>query len=122
MKKALLFVDDNVIIRLSVTKILKENGYNVITFKEGGEALEIFKREHFDLILTDLEMTGMNGNEMIKEIRKLDKKIPIIVLSDQYETIEIEEDVQGYLHKNISKEELIQTIDKVLNERYNEES
>lgn len=122
MKKALLFVDDNVIIRLSVTKILKENGYNVITFKEGGEALEIFKREHFDLILTDLEMAGMNGNEMIKEIRKLDKKIPIIVLSDQYETIEIEEDVQGYLHKNISKEELIQTIDKVLNERYNEES
>jgi len=122
MKKALLFVDDSVIIRLSVTKILRENDYEVTTCKEGKEALKTFKEDHFDLVLTDLEMNGMSGDELIKEIRIIDKKIPIIVMSDRYETIAINEDIQAFLNKHISARKLIETIEEVLNKSEQERS
>ncbi|WP_028375207.1 response regulator [Leeuwenhoekiella sp. MAR_2009_132] len=76
-----LIVDDNKINRL-VTKRVLEN-LEIITFEaqNGEEALERAKKHHFDFILMDINMPGMNGYETTQAIRIFDKHIPIIALT-----------------------------------------
>lgn len=76
-----LIVDDNKINRLVTKRVLENLG--VITFEaqNGEEALERTKKHHFDFILMDINMPGMNGYETTQAIRIFDKLIPIIALT-----------------------------------------
>ncbi len=65
------------------TKILKKNGYDVMTCTNGKEALEELKRNHYDLLVTDIEMPVMNGAELVLKMKgtKSLKEIPVVVIS-----------------------------------------
>lgn len=65
---------------LLLKTILKRH-CNVLHAKTGVELLEIYKEKHADLILLDIKMPEMNGIDALKEIRKFDKDIPIIMQS-----------------------------------------
>ena len=80
-KKTILIVDDGESERYSIGFSLKVQGLSVLLASNGLEALNIFKKNRPDLIITDLMMPGMTGFELITEIRKEDSSIPIIVLS-----------------------------------------
>lgn len=76
-----LLVDDN---RHGLTArkvILEEQGYEVSTAQSGEEAWEIFQTKHFDVVVTDFRMGGMDGVQLISLIRSADTTARIVLLS-----------------------------------------
>ena len=79
-KPTILLVDDDPGIMTAVKQALVSHGYQMITARDGEEALEVFEREPPELILLDLVMPRRGGLEVCQRIREL-SSIPIIVLS-----------------------------------------
>jgi CheY-like chemotaxis protein len=75
----LLLVDDELEIQKLTIMVLEDSGYNVITANNGVTAIEILKNQHVDILLIDYFMSPMNGEETIKEIRKFNTEILIIM-------------------------------------------
>lgn len=75
--KKILIIEDDINIHNLIKEMLVENNYDVIDAYSGTEAILILEQKSVDLILLDLMLPGLNGEEIIKKI----KDIPIIVLS-----------------------------------------
>ena len=75
--KTILVVEDNIDINNLIKEVLKNEQYRVISAYSGTEALMILEKENIDLILLDLMLPGLNGEEIINRV----KNIPIIVIS-----------------------------------------
>jgi two-component system, OmpR family, alkaline phosphatase synthesis response regulator PhoP len=69
MPKKVLVCDDEPYILESVSYVVREEGYNVITAEDGGEALRLAKAELPDLILLDIMMPTKNGFEVCRELK-----------------------------------------------------
>jgi two-component system response regulator CpxR len=81
IKKTILCVDDNEQ-SLSIRKLMLETrGYRVIVCTTGEQALEIFRRGGIDLVLTDLVMPGLDGNELVTRIKQVSPETPVILFS-----------------------------------------
>lgn len=61
--------------------ILKDHGYLVDTAPGGEEAWELFQKHHFDVVVTDLKLSGIDGLELIRRIRAADSPAGLILLS-----------------------------------------
>ncbi len=92
-KKRVLIVDDSEMVRNFHSYILRDAGFEVRTAADGAEAFELFLKERFDLIITDINMPRMDGLTFIRKVRQLDPNIPIIIVSTQDEA---EDKQQGY--------------------------
>lgn len=81
MKKntKILYVEDEVLIRNQAVEYLSLIYENVLEAEDGLEALEVYATKRPHIIVSDIEMPKMNGLEMAREIRKKNKKIPIII-------------------------------------------
>lgn len=66
----ILVVDDELMMRSLLEKILSREGYNILTAGDGLEALEVLAREKVDLIISDMKMPRMCGFELLKAIKK----------------------------------------------------
>lgn len=120
----ILIVEDEYITRTFLTSIInwKENNMNLIgTAKDGFEAMSIVKQEIIDIIITDLKMPKMNGNDLIKELRNVNFDGKIIVLSN-YDDFNMVKDAMKngafeYLLKaTINKDELLKVINNAKKE------
>jgi adenylate cyclase len=112
MQLGILVVDDEVGIRRSLTRVLKEDGYSVEVARDGEEALNIFQKtpDNFDIVICDLIMPGMDGIKTIEEINKLHQEITKIILTG-YGTLEysikaIEAGIDGFITKPFENKEL----------------
>jgi two-component system response regulator AtoC len=76
-----LVVDDERKMRRILQMVLERMGLESVPTGSGAEALERFDAERFDLVLTDLKMPGMDGVELIRQLRARDAEVPIIVLT-----------------------------------------
>ncbi len=78
-----LAVDDNATIRRAIAMRLGAKGYNVVTAPDGPEALNAVARQEFDLVLLDLQMPGMRGDEVLRRLRDRysDTQLPVIMLA-----------------------------------------
>lgn len=76
-----LVVDDEQNIRLTLNALLSRAGYSVTTAASGEEAVALFDRESFDLMLVDLQMPGMKGMEVVAKVREAGHDAIIIVLT-----------------------------------------
>ncbi|MCM3741460.1 response regulator [Oceanobacillus luteolus] len=90
MLKDVLVVDDQPGIRLLLTDILMNEGYNVTTASNGKEAIEKLVEKHFATILLDYKLPIVDGVEVLKKIEELNLRIPAIVMSGLVEKIENE--------------------------------
>jgi len=80
-KRTILCVDDNEQ-SLSIRKVMLETrGYRVVSCASGREALDIFKKGGIDLVVTDLVMPGVDGTQVIDEIKTVSPQTPAILLS-----------------------------------------
>ncbi|HXN07198.1 MAG TPA: response regulator, partial [Nitrospiria bacterium] len=70
VKKNVLIVDDEHLILELCTRFLTNAGFQVTSTSSGGEAVQLCQKGHFDLILSDVRMPGMNGLELVKTIKK----------------------------------------------------
>lgn len=84
--KNVLVVDDTKNIRILLSKCLELEGYKVVTANDGQQALELFKRESFDLAFLDIKMPQFSGTEVLKRIREMEIKTPVIIIT-AYATI-----------------------------------
>jgi CheY-like chemotaxis protein len=81
--KTALVVDDSMLIRHTVCRFLEERGFQVEAASNGLEALEILATMEPDVIITDIQMPGMSGVELISAVKRDPRtaKIPIVALS-----------------------------------------
>ena len=108
--KTILIVEDNIDIHNLIKEVLEKAKYKVLDSYSGTEALMVLERKQVDLILLDLMLPGLNGEEIVKKI----KDIPIIVISAK---ISAEDKVNvllnganDYITKPFSTEELLARI------------
>ena len=87
-KGRILVVDDEEVIRLTVSRLLKNEGYDVSVAPSGEEALSRMKEGEFDLLLTDIRMDGMSGIDLVREVKKLPVDLEAIVMTS-YSSLEV---------------------------------
>src|SRR5918993_1875491 len=117
-RKSILVVDDEKSQREILEMILSGEGYDVTTASSGEAALRIARERRFDLALTDLKMTGMDGIELLQHLLGLDSSI-IVILLTAHGSIESAKDALrrgafDYMEKPYDKDELLATINRAL--------
>ncbi len=81
-----LYADDDIELNSSMAKTLKLIVDNVFSAFNGKEALEIFNSNRIDVVLLDIRMGDVSGIEVAQEIRKVNKQVPIVIISSYAET------------------------------------
>ena len=83
----ILIIDDTPDLRTMLKDFLEGVGHEVLEAKTGTQGLEVIANECPDLVITDIIMPDMNGVDMMKNLRKTNKKLPVIVLSGYQEEL-----------------------------------
>ena len=119
-KRTVLVVDDEEVVRELLTSLLASEGFKVLKAGNGTEAVEIFKgKTHsIDLVILDMIMPGMKGEEVLRRLRRLSKSIKVVVSSgfmseDQRDKLR-EYGVDGFLDKPYGDGDAIRTVRSVL--------
>ena len=123
MKYNILVVEDQREISSIVSKYLDSEGYANQVVEDGFEALEQFNNHEYHLILLDIMMPGINGYEVLKEIRKI-SDVPVIMLTAKQEEIErlkgFDTGADDYVVKPFSARELMKRVQALLKRTYHE--
>ena len=119
-KKRILIVDDEPGTTLPFKLGLENYGYKVDTYNDPKLALHKFTKNFYDLALVDVRMEGMNGFELVQEIKQIDKNLKVCFITSfkaYYDSL-LEEypnmDHRCFIQKPISIEDLLKHIEKVL--------
>lgn len=80
-KIKILVADDEESILGILSEILTDDGYDVTTATSGEEALDLFRNDHFQLVFTDIRMPGMNGIELLRQIRNINDTAQVIIIT-----------------------------------------
>jgi len=121
-KRNILVVDDKDFMRESISEVLTRKGYDVKTAASGPEAMEIFVREIFDLVISDYKMPQMTGVELLQNIKSVNPDVPFLIFTGYGEIkIAVEAMQKGafsFLEKDDSLLEKIEvTVDTALQQR-----
>lgn len=123
VKYEILVVEDQAEIRNILEKYLYNEGYNVHVAKDGFEALNQFNNKTIHLILLDIMMPGIDGFEVLKEIRMI-SEVPVIMLTARQEEVDrvkgFNIGVDDYVVKPFSSKELMLRIRRLIKRVYNE--
>lgn len=112
----ILYVEDEELLRKTLSSTIKPIMGNILIAKNGQEALEIYKKNQnvIDIIISDINMPIMNGIELLKEIRNIDKNIPFIITTAHTDTSHllssIEYNATNYLTKPLDIKQLVNKI------------
>jgi len=123
-KERILLIDDEQQIIDIERQILERLGYIVTSTTDSQEALEEFaaQPDHFDLVITDMTMPKMTGDQLAQRIMDIKPQIPVILCTGFNETISEEKalamGIDKFVMKPVVKEELASTIRKVLDNRH----
>jgi DNA-binding NtrC family response regulator len=117
-RKSILVVDDEKSQREILEMILSNEGYDVTTASSGEAALKFAKERRFDLALTDLKMTGMDGIELLQHLLVQDSSIIVILLTAHGSIDSAKEALKrgayDYLQKPFDQDKLLETIGRAL--------
>ncbi len=112
-------VDDHAIVREGLRRIIDDTpGINISAeASTGKEAMELICKEKFDLVLLDISMPKQNGLQTLKEIKKYNNKLPVLMLSmhaeEQYAMRALKAGASGYLTKDSASNQLVNAIRKI---------
>lgn len=119
-KTTVFVVDDEEIIRDMATAMLTDRGFEVVAAENGLEAVEKFgrKSEEIDVVLLDMVMPGLSGQELFSELKKIKPEVKVI-LSSGYAAEDIagelmENEGADFIEKPYSLAELVEKINKAL--------
>ena len=116
--KILIVDDEPDILELLAMIIAERTPHQVVTTNNPLEVPHLFKENTFDLLITDLRMPGLSGMDLIREAKKIDPDMPIIVItaygSSQSAEESITEGAYDYLTKPFRKDQIIITINRAM--------
>ena len=117
MGTSVLVADDCGTMRKIILRSLRAVGISsAVEAADGSEAVALFKPGEFDLVLTDWNMPGKTGLEVIREIRAQDPTVPIIMITTESETSQVTQAIQAgvsdYLLKPVTADVLRAKLDK----------
>ena len=111
-----LVVDDHEFTREGIIRILTDN-FNIAKLARAGsyeDAMEQIRNNKWDIILLDINLPGKNGLEILRSIREIESKVPVLVLSmvpvSQYARRVLQAGASGYLTKSEPAEELVKAV------------
>ena len=115
---AILVLDDVLDSVILLQRILEKKGHQVFGFTEEEEALSHVRAHTVDLAILDIKLKKMNGVEVLEELKKIDPKVRVIMLTG-YPTLEsakasLNLGAREYCVKPIDKEEIEEKVEKVL--------
>jgi DNA-binding response OmpR family regulator len=117
-KQKILLVDDEPAIIDNLAPFMERSGFNVITAQNGIEALQKIAKEKPDLLVMDVLMPKMDGRETLRQLRRSNNWIPILLLTQVGESSEramaLEEGADDYLNKPFDPHELVARIHAIL--------
>ncbi|HVC67784.1 MAG TPA: response regulator [Acidimicrobiales bacterium] len=119
MSRRVVIAEDEAIIRLDLKEILLDEGYEVVgETGRGDDAVELVRRHEPDLVILDVKMPGADGLQAARDIRDLDIKVAVLILTafSQRNLIDEARDagVAAYLVKPFQRIELIPAIDQAM--------
>lgn len=116
----ILIGDDHAVVRKGLIQILKE-AYPFAQIIDCADGVDMFKcaiKQNFDIIISDISMPNRSGIDFIKELKDLQPRTPILILSihpaEQYALRTIKAGASGYLNKESAPEELVNAVRKLL--------
>ncbi|MCF6268555.1 MAG: sigma-54 dependent transcriptional regulator [Melioribacteraceae bacterium] len=113
----ILLIEDEKIARISLTNTLKSEGYDVTSSSTGIGGLEIFYKNNFDVVITDLRLPKMNGIEILKKVKEKSPNTILVVMT-AYATVETAIDAlklgaYDYITKPFSPDKLLQILSNI---------
>jgi two-component system response regulator HydG len=118
MKTNILVVDDLKSIRLTLSGLLGDEGYNVVMAEDGYQAIDIAKQAHFDFIFMDIKMPGINGVQTFREIKKINPEAVVIMMTaysvEDLVREALGEGAYGVVYKPFDIEKIVGMIDSAL--------
>ncbi|AKH20586.1 Hpt domain-containing protein [Sedimenticola thiotaurini] len=120
--RTVMVVDDSITVRKVTGRLLERHGMNVITAKDGVDAVALLQEQRPDIMLLDIEMPRMDGYELARHMRNSDElnMIPIIMITsrtgEKHRNVAMELGVRRYLGKPYQENELLDNIYAVLKE------
>src|SRR5215510_12482427 len=117
-RNRVLVVDDEKNQREIYTLILEDEGYSVTAAQSAEQALRLARDNHFDLVVTDYKMTGMDGLTLLNELLKMDSSLIVIMMTAHGSVESVKDALRGgafdYLSKPINREELLNVVHSAL--------
>jgi len=120
-KGNILVIDDELILRDLLVDALSDQGYAVSSAQNGEEGLELFKKDHFDMVITDLKMPGMGGLKLVEKTRALDPDAIMVVVT-AYGSLESAQEAlrlgaYDYITKPFEMEEICFVVKRAISSR-----
>lgn len=120
-KHKILVVDDESSNRVTLERLLNREGYDVLHADSGRSAMELVRSDRIDLVLTDLNMPGMSGLELLRAVKTLDEDIEVVVMT-AYGTVEtavdsMKEGAYDFVSKPLKRANVVRTCRKALEKR-----
>lgn len=115
-----LVVDDSVSVRRTMEQLMHDSGYEVVTARDGVDALGVLQHRAPDIVLVDLEMPRMNGLELTSALRNRDatRSTPVVMITsrftDKHRQLATDAGVNAFLTKPYSEDLLLNTMDGLL--------
>lgn len=118
----ILIVDDNEILRYTLTELLEESGFQSKAVEDGLTALDEIRKNSYGLVILDMRLPGMSGLEILRKIREKDAELPVIMLTAYGEikaAVEaMKQGAQDFITKPFDNDAMIIAIKKTLELRY----
>jgi len=117
----ILIVDDEQVVRESLTHWFEEDNYTVQSAENGEAALKLFEKNKFDLILLDMKMPGMSGLDVLVKIKEFDTQV-VVILITAFASVPsaikaLKEGAYDYITKPIDPDELSHIVEKALDQK-----
>jgi len=105
----LLLVEDEVSLRMLALKVLSNRGYRVTCAENGQQAWDALQSEDFDLLVTDIQMPKMTGNELVKKVLDSKPQLPVLMMSGYNPEGGIPDEV-AFLSKPFTPQQLVEKV------------
>jgi len=119
--KRMLLVDDHEVVRAGVKRIFDKEPDGTVLFGEAStaqEALDLVRAQDWDIVVLDLSLGGRDGLEVLKEMKQIRPRLPVLILSMHSEQLfarrAFKAGASGYVTKDIPRAELVGAINKVI--------